>query len=257
MKTRRSSQPLKIQRTALQEDSFFSRKHLFQAAWAILIAAVIGFGGYLIGIARTTVTGQEKVVIATPDDGAAPLVVRVETREDDPQQRYVETLEVISEEFQKLRLLEAERQANQNNITQQKSTGMLRFNRPTIPAFETPSAVKGYLRASLAGYAQASCPPTNFTNADVLIIEMHLNPTINIAALTPAFIRVDSPEPDGNVSQVFEQQFNLRAERNTFGIPIDLEPGSYHIEAGFYLRSELVRAFPDFHSIRCPITVTK
>src|SRR5260370_17785655 len=71
-------------------------------------------------------------------------------------------------------------------------------NPPFIPELVLPAAVKGYTHANLAGFAEATCPPKALKRGESLLVQLVLNPPVNVGELTPVFVlatRSDKPEP--------------------------------------------------------------
>ncbi len=225
------------------EQKFFSTQNLHQAIWALVIGAV----AFTCGLIFTKVTGAEKVVVATPADGAAPVVVRIERSPDDPDFLTVERLNSLSKALEDL----AARSSLEGG--QQAVTSTL--NRPMTPAFNMPVNVQGYLKAPIAGFGKARCPEARVTRDEVFLVQLDLNPNVRTTALSPIYLRVDRPSTPNEVTQVYEQQYELHTGLNSFVMGYQLPIGNYEMALGFYATSELSRAFPNFYSLDCQFSV--
>lgn len=226
-----------------QSERFLSRANVHRALWTLLIA-LVSFGG---GLLYRQYHGKEKVVVATPEDGAKPLVVRVERLPGDPESKSQARIEELMAEVRSLK-----RPESKLDVRRTRSSS---FNSPFIPSFELPASVKGYKHAKLAGFGEASCPPKGMARGDAVLIQLFLEAGINVNELSPVFVRIDRPKDKENNEEVLEQQFVLVTGLNSFRISHELPLGEYKLLVGFYARAELSREYPNFYSIECPLLV--
>lgn len=231
-------------------DRFFSRDNLHRAGWSILVA-LVAFGA---GSVYSRLRGQEKVVIATPDEGAKPLVVRIDRTPGDPGVPVPGVAE-LTDEIRRLRAENANVPPRARSGLEARRTGSSTFSPPFIPAFELPASVQGYSRKGLGAFGEASCPPEVVTKSGAILLQLYLEERVDVGALTPAFLRIDRPEGKNNSVQVLEQQYVLAKGLNSFRVPIDFPPGKYDLALGFYALAELKRPYPNFYSVECPMKV--
>jgi hypothetical protein len=228
------------------KEGFFSRSNVHMAVWSILLALL----AFTAGRAWTFMRGTEKLVVATPADGAQPLVVRVERPPDDPAIEAVARMDALVSEVRRLQE-QSERIPIVGGNDRRRSSSTT--NRPFLPAFVLPSVVKGYHPASLSGFGEGTCPSKEIRAGDAALIHLELDPSVNLDELTPAFLRVVRPEGKQQAVQLFEEQYVLGKGRNAFRLPFDLRPGVYQVSVGFYARAELGREYPQFYAMSCEV----
>lgn len=228
---------------------FFSKENVHQAIWAIVVASIVGAAGYIIG----RISGPEKIIVTNSSSKSTPLIVRVAP--DDNTNNVNSNLNIIAAHLEAIKNIQLGNTIKEEQILSNKKTSKVSYNLPQAPKFKMPKNVKGYVRASLVGYGEATCPNAVIPQETVLLIQLYIEPKVRLESLTPAIIQMDKPGENNSLTHVFEQQFELFNGINTFRLPLNLDKGVYHLEAGFYLRTDLNEEFPDYHSIRCPIEV--
>src|ERR1043166_8349541 len=82
-----------------ETERFFSRANVHRFFWSVLLA----IAGFAAGHIWTSYRGKEKVIVATAEDGAKPIVVRVERTPDDPAAQTVDRINVLVDEVRHLR----------------------------------------------------------------------------------------------------------------------------------------------------------
>lgn len=256
---------------------FFSKAGMHNAIWSLLVGLVC-FG---VGVAWSSFKGKEKVIIATTEDGAKPIVVRVQKTPDDPALLTVARIDVLVDEVRRLReqtkptfklstespnhlspLPTSSEQARDQPVPLPRDDALLSanansyaLNLPFLPKFELPSVVHGYMRAGLAGFGKATCPAGDVLSGGSVIFPLTLTSTANVQELTPVFLRISRPTGINQITQVFSQQYLLRGGQNYFQIPFDVPAGAYQFDIGFYSRGDLDRAYPNFYGLSCNVNV--
>jgi len=230
-------------------ERFFGRSNIHRAGWTLLATLV----AFTSGTLYSRITGKDKVIIATPEDGAKPLVVRIERTPGEPEAQSAARLDELKDSIQQLREDLTRPKHSQQGSASPKQATIVTTNSPFVPAFQMPLAVKGYYRAGLSGFGQATCPPELVTRGQAVLLKLFLEPRVNTAELSPVYVRVDRPEGNNQVAQVLEQQFVLDPGHNLFRVPMDFTTGVYDISLGFYARSELSRAYPNFYAAVCRV----
>lgn len=228
---------------------FFSKENIHQASWSIVVATIIGVFAFIFG----RISGPETIVVTNPSDNPSPLVVQVAPSDDSDDAN--SNLRTIAAHLEAIRNMQYRDGTAKETETTQSITNNTAFNLPQVPRFRMPENVKGYTRAGLIGFGEASCPDPNISRESVILLQVHIEPNVRLESMTPAIIQMDKPNASGGLTHVLSQQFVLKSGINQFRLPLSLAEGEYHIEAGFYLRSDLDEEFPEFHSIRCPIIV--
>jgi len=231
------------------ENTFFGKNNIHQAIWALVIACVVGVASFFVG----RLSGPEKVIISTQPEDSVPLIVRVAPDENSSNANT--SLKAIASHLEAIRDIQLGQKSLDEMTTTSKKTSKAAFNLPQVPSFKMPENVKGYTRASLVGFGEATCPDSTINQETVLLLQVYIEPKVRLESLTPAVIQMDKPNSRGGLTHVFRQQFELSNGINIFRLPLTLPVGQYHLEAGFYLRSDLKEEFPEYHSVRCPIEV--
>lgn len=236
---------------APEKERFFSRANFHRLGWSLLGALV----AFAASSAYSHYRGKERVVIATPDEGAKPLVVTILRAPGDPESQSIARIDELKEELLRLREEQTRSRTRPQSGLTSRRTSAARINQPYVPAFLLPDAVKGYSRSGLSGFGEASCPPDVVAKGEGLLLQLFLEQRVNVEELSPAYLRVDRPEGARNSVRVLEQQYVLATGMNSFKLPIELAPGVYDVSLGFYARAELSRQYPNFYSIECRMTV--
>jgi hypothetical protein len=264
---------LLFQQTMSDAEPFFSRGNIYKAIWSLLLG-VLGFSA---GLLWSAYKGKDKVVIATTEDGAKPIVVRVETTPDDPARLTLDRIDVLVEEVRRLRG-QATPDHSSARTTSNATTGSAEssidtaavassrndmlpdveshaLNRPFLPKFELPKHVHGYSLRDLAGFGRAQCPANNIKAGNSIVVRLILNGGVNVDELTPVFLTVARPTAKNTFTQVSEQQFVLEPGVNQFQVPFDVPAGSYRFDVGFHSRAELKEEYPPFYGLVCDVIV--
>ena len=260
-----------------QDTRFFSRANINSALWAL----VVGIVGFAAGSVWSLYKGKEKVIIATTDDGAKPIVVRVEKTADDPAVLTIARIDVLVDEVRRLRE-QTGAGGNQTAASSRSSRPTVlspapktegsgsepspagttpsdvtsyAMNRPFLPELKLPEAVRGYTRGTLTGFGRAACPAGDLSAGDTVAIRLSLNAGVRTEKLTPVFLSLSRRVAERRIEQVFKQQFHLQTGVNQFPVPLDVPPGIYEFEVGFYSRNELNSTYPRLYGLACTIAV--
>jgi hypothetical protein len=129
-------------------------------------------------------------------------------------------------------------------------------NPPFIPEFAFPAVVKGYTPASLAGFAETSCPPKDLKRGESLLVQVVMNSRVDVSQLTPAFVRLTRPDKPDHSLLVLLKQYVLTTGSNQFHIPLDFPAGAYQLSFGFYAKMELVKEYPKLYARFCDVTLS-
>lgn len=229
--------------------NFLSKSNVHQAIWAIIVATIVGVAAFIFG----RMSGPEKIVVTNPPDDPSPLIVQVAPNVDTEDAN--SSLRTIAAHLEAIRNIQMGKGLAEELEATRKTTSKISFNLPQVPRFRMPDNVKGYTRAGLIGFGEAACPDPEVPRESVLLIQMNIEPHVRMESLTPAVIQMDKPDASGGITHVLRQQFELNNGMNIFRLSLNLAKGEYHIEVGFYLRTDLNEEFPEFHSVRCPIIV--
>jgi hypothetical protein len=237
-------------------ERFLSPSNVHRTLWSILLA-VLAFGA---GLVWKHFTGKDKIVVASTEDGAKPLVVRVERTSDDPALQTNDRIGALADEVRRLReQIPTTLKASPGHRLPSKALpiqdGSFALNALQIPAFHMPVAVKGYTEDSLAGFGRANCPQKELVRGDSLVFRLSTYPVVNIDELTPLFLAIIRRTSPNNTLVLLERQFVLRSGVNQIEIQFDYPPGNYDLRLGFYVRAELKTEYPNLYGMKCELTV--
>jgi hypothetical protein len=231
--------------------SFFSKKYVIPAVWALVIAllsfSVSQFFDIFRGPRPVLISGDRRI----PDT----MVVRVSS-DTALQQKALSAL------FDSLRFAIRETQVGRSSqhVSSPSKTiqsVMRDANRIQLKSFRLPSSVGGYLQRSMVAFAISECPPSVASSGDIIQCRFTLLGNIDLSLLSPIFVSVYRRDEQGKViSSVFEQQYELKSGNNLIVFAASFPAGAYEIEFGFYRLDELDTKYPPFYARRCVVTIT-
>jgi len=211
-----------------EKDGFFSKKHLINAGWAVIIAAAGFVGGLFAGWLR----GPETINI-TSASNKQPVVVRIENV-DNNGSKYDAYIDAIREEIRGLR----ESRFNAKGYKDIHKE-MDQYNRVKIPPFKFPRKFDKYIYNSLSGFARTTSPSKEVTRGSIIIIEFDLLDKSIIDKATPLFVTLLKVKSKNSYLQDMQIQYEIREGKNKIRLAINSDPGSYLLEYGFYFLNDL------------------
>jgi len=258
---------------ASKREGFFGTDNLHRAGWT----AVVGLAGFTGAHLYQKVFGPAEVFVERPKELAEPRRVTTEVA---PQSKDIVDLTVaiqrlakdtstkndqdqlneLRSEVDRLRLEVAKTKLAAPSAASTAAGGSSLAalgvpHPPSAKAFELPSVVHGYTVAPIVGVSKATCPAAKIAAGSEITASFELNDETLFIRATPVrstIVKVRSPV---DLLQVTESWSNLRAGTNTVSLFPVLEPGSYRLTYGFYLRDAVAVEYPRFYAHECSFIV--
>jgi len=261
-------------------EGFFSRSHLISAGWTALFGVVSFIGGILWNVytspTKVVVTNLPKTVNAT----SAPVIYPF-------PENSINALNKLSKELNRYQkeLIHFEKQAlnastNRNKqskyleksvgdltatlnqltnsaaIRQQTAASNIKLENTKIqhPEFSLPSGVKGYTKMGIYGVTDVRCPQRDVLTSAVLNFGFTLKNDDLLQGITPLFVSIDKIVDATHLTQIYAQQYRINFGKNDYKVTINLNPGDYQFEFGYYMRDQLQKEFPNFYEKDCRVT---
>lgn len=125
-----------------------------------------------------------------------------------------------------------------------------------LQEFSPPSTAKGYTTESLQGVKNSYCPPDSLRSGVPITVGFELqNPSL-LTTASPLMMSINRVEGKYSQTQVDRAQAPLTSGSNSVTSTVNLDPGTYEISYGYYLKSKLVGEFPPFYSKTCTVHVS-
>lgn len=220
------------------DTKFFHRKHVIATFWAI-VASLLTFVATTYWQIRQ---GPQRVYVTNPD-----TTVRIATGHDSALTRRIDEL---SGEVHSLRTAAARApEVVVPGLDQLPAT-----NPVQSPSFRFPSQVQGYIADNVETLALSRCPRGPFQAGGEIPVHMKLKNASTASRLTPLMVSLTRESGPHSLTQVWAGQFEPRVD-NFVLAPAPRDSGSYELDAGFYLLSDLNTKYPPFYRLSCKINV--
>lgn len=268
---------------------FFGRENLIRAGWVVLLG-VGGFGG--AAVYHKFVAPQKFVI---DDQGQSPIRVIIaesdmrhsshlpeidsltaelkmlrqmydrqlkQAGKRSPPARIVENsvksyidpdaprLQNLTEEVKRLREALVKEKAPTVPAIQMKGTDLA-----TPPEFQLPPNVKGYIAVRSRGIENMTCPQDVNKKSEPVAITFDVADTKLVKRATPLFVHIIQKRGDGALYQVFDELAQLKDGHNKLTFNAEIPAGTYYMEYGYYVRSELNQEFPNYYSHKCNFSI--
>ena len=210
------------------KSTFFSKKNIQSAVWALVIAFVCFIAGKFWG----QVSGPEKVI--------------VEKIESYP----IDTSYTIIQIQGDSNLIDAVISKNQSNPKDEITYSKIAKNKLNKYQF------KGFLQKDINSYANINLPRKTYSQNETIKVEVELFDKTNLDKISPLVISIMKREEDSFV-QLYEEQFQLNSTKNTIRFSSGFKPGNYTMSIGFYFMDDLHEEYPPFYKRNMMITILK
>jgi hypothetical protein len=231
-----------------QEEKFFSRKHLVQSGWVLLLSFVCFVSGTLFNF----YSGPDKVIV-TNSENQEPILVRFEKKTEKPESDVKDYISSLNAEIKLLREILINQDLHYNN--DDKEAERIVPNQIQSPKYILPENVEGYSPVAFIGVTDSNCPKTVLKKNEPMIVQFKLLDKSILSRTTPIFFDIVKTTSETSVLEVFSQQFEIKNGLNIIYALIDLPVGEYQMSYGFFLRNELEKKYPNFYSKKCEIII--
>jgi hypothetical protein len=138
----------------------------------------------------------------------------------------------------------------------QAQTERLRQSLAQTAVFSPPSTAKGYTAESIQGVKNSYCPPDALRSGVPITVGFELqNPSL-LTNASPLIMSINRVEGKYSQTQIDRAQTPLTSGSNSVTSTVNLDPGTYEISYGYYLKNQLTGEFPPFYSKNCTIRVS-
>lgn len=236
----------------MNSPSFFSTDNIHRFCWGLAGALVLA----LVQRGYSHYRGPGKIIVATPQDGAEPLVVRMERTDNSSEVELQQYIRSLVQELKFFRTIKSQAGVSAIASTTTPNFYETPFNLVQIPAFDLPDSVDGYTHKSLSGIADVICPPPEIDRQDAITIEMTFYSGKKLSEFSPIVVRMlrDGKDPKSEILEL-KQQFELTGGLNRLRVQTDIPIGRHDLYVGVYAKSELGLKYPPYYNMRCPLTV--
>lgn len=261
------------------KEHFFSSQHWIRAGWTAIFAVVSFFGGMITNHYRSpqrvivsnfpAVQSQQPLIVtSTLSPDSLDAINHLSTELDKLQNGLVmfnrHFLQNRNQDTNQSKMLHKDI-ANVNSaidkltaVAQKPSVIPNKQSSPSnlqLPPFNLPKVVEGYYAVVMSGVTDIYCPQRDVgKNADLQFGFRVLHDDM-LQSTTPLFVALNKIIDRQHLNQVYAQQFKINHDKNNYQVNLNLEPGEYEFNFGYYLRNQVNTQYPQFHSKSCRITV--
>lgn len=214
----------------------FKNENWHNFFWALIIA-LIGFVG---GQVWNYFDGPQKVIIVKDDKNTKDTSVTIIKVDGDS------SFLALLNEKKKINVVSA----NQTDDAINDNKLM-----PTIPKFNLPTVVSGYMPHSLNDYGTVSIPRVVFSSGEKIKIDFQLLDKRIVEKISPVFISVLKKVRDNNYNLIWNNQFKVTDKNNTVEISADFKADTYELIFGFYIMDEINQKFPPFYMKKFDVSI--
>ncbi|AHL36948.1 hypothetical protein CD58_29155 [Pseudomonas brassicacearum] len=121
--------------------------------------------------------------------------------------------------------------------------------------FSPPTTAKGYTTESIQGVKNSYCPPDTLRSGVPITVGFELQNSSLLTTASPLMMSINRVEGKYSQTQIDRAQTPLRSGPNSVTSTVNLDPGTYEITYGYYLKNKLAGEFPPFYSKTCTVRV--